>query len=108
MKTHLEKHLHYNDSFNITVGGVIKDFPGNTHLPASMLLSFSDNEKYLMTSTDHYGSVSGGSTFIVLPKGTKPGAGLKQRLKSIYDRFLNNQKWMGKDSSCRNRTSTAK
>ncbi len=23
---------------------------------------------------------------------------LKQRLKSIYDRFLNNQKWMGKDS----------
>jgi ABC-type antimicrobial peptide transport system permease subunit len=88
----------YNDSFNISVGSVIKDFPGNTHLPASMLLSFSDNEKYLMTSTKHYGSVSGGTTFIVLPKGTKPGAGLEAGLKSIYDRFLNNQKWMGKDS----------
>jgi ABC-type antimicrobial peptide transport system permease subunit len=88
----------YNDSFNITVGSVIKDFPGNTHLPASMLLSFSDNEKYLMTSPTHYGSVSGGTTFIVLPKGTKPGAGLKAGLKSIYDRFLNNQKWVGKDS----------
>ncbi|HEU5165193.1 MAG TPA: FtsX-like permease family protein [Chitinophagaceae bacterium] len=88
----------YNDSFNITVGSVIKDFPRNTHLPASMLLSFSDNEKYLMTSTTHYGSVSGGTTFIVLPKGIKPGAGLKAGLKSIYDRFLNNQKWMGKDS----------
>ncbi len=88
----------YNDSFNITVGSIIKDFPGNTHLAPSMLLSFSDNEKYLMTSTKHYGSVSGGSTFIVLPKGTKPGAGLNAGLKSINDRFLNNQKWMGKDS----------
>lgn len=87
----------YNDSFNITVGGVIKDFPGNTHLPASMLLSFSDNEKYLMTRTTHYGSVSGGSTFIVLPKGTKPGSGLKIAIQSIYDRFVNNQPWAGKD-----------
>ncbi len=88
----------YNDSFNITVGSLVKDFPGITHLPASMLLSFSDNEKYLSTSTTHYGSVSGGSTFIVLPKGANPGAGLKAGLKSINDRFLNNQPWMGKDS----------
>ena len=88
----------YNDSFNITVGSVIKDFPANTHLPASMLLSFSDKEKYLMTSTTHYGSVSGGSTFIVLPKGAKPGDGLKAGLKSINDRFINSQPWMGKDS----------
>ncbi len=88
----------YNDKFNITVGGVIKDFPGNTHLPASMLLSFSDNKDYLMTNTTHYGSVSGGSTFIVLPKGTKPGNSLNAALRGIYDRFLNNQSWMGKDS----------
>lgn len=88
----------YNDSFNITVGALIKDFPANTHLPASMLLSFSEKEKYLMTSTKHYGSVSGGSTFIVLPAGTKPGKGLNAALRSIYDRFLNNQPWMGKDS----------
>jgi putative ABC transport system permease protein len=94
----LGKTFTFNDSFLITVGGVIKDFPANTHLPASMLLSFSDKEKYLMTSTTHYGSVSGGSTFIVLPKGTKPNSGLNAALRSIYDRFLNNQKWMGKDS----------
>ncbi len=88
----------YNDSFNITVGGVVKEFPGNTHLAASMLLSFSDNENYLMTSTTHYGSVSGGSTFIVLPKGVKPGSGLTTALRSIYERFLNSKEWMGKDS----------
>jgi ABC-type antimicrobial peptide transport system permease subunit len=88
----------YNDSFLITVGAVIKDFPGNTHLAASMLLSFSDNEKYLMTGKDHYGSVSGGSTFIVLPKGKKPNSGLNASIQSIYDRFANNQPWVGKDS----------
>ena len=89
----------YNDSFPITVGSVIKDFPVNTHLPASMLLSFSDNEKYLFTSITQWGSVSGGSTFIVLPGGTKPGAGLNAALKSINDRFINNQSWMAKGSS---------
>ncbi|MEP7376971.1 MAG: FtsX-like permease family protein [Chitinophagaceae bacterium] len=93
----LGKVFTYNDSFQVTVGAVIKDFPGNTHLPASMLLSFADNEKYLMTSTTHYGSVSGGSTFIVLPKGTKPGTGLKTAIQSIYDRFANSNEWMGKD-----------
>lgn len=93
----LGKTFIFNDSFNITVGGIIKDFPGNTHLPASMLLSFSDKEKYLGTSTTHYGSISGGSTFIVLPKGTKPESGLKTAIQSIYDRFANNQPWAGKD-----------
>lgn len=93
----LGKVFTYNDSFRITVGAVIKDFPGNTHLAAEMLLSFSDNEKYLMTNTKHYGSVSGGSTFIVLQKGTKPGNGLTTAIQSIYDRFINNQEWAGKD-----------
>jgi putative ABC transport system permease protein len=94
----LGKTFKFNDSFLITVGGVIKDFPANTHLPASMLLSFADNEKYLMTSQSHYGSVSGGSTFIVLPQGAKPGAGLNKAIRNIYDRFANNQSWMSKDS----------
>ena len=93
----LGKTFIFNDSFNITVGGVIKDFPGNTHLPASMLLSLSDKESYVGTSMTHYGSVSGGSTFIVLPKGTAPGSGLKTAIQSIYDRFANNQQWAGKD-----------
>ena len=87
----LGKTFIYNDSFNITVGGIMKDFPGNTHLQASMLLSLSDNEKYIQTSPTHYGSVSGGSTFIVLPKGTKPNSGLTTAINSIYDRFANNQ-----------------
>ncbi len=91
------KTFKYNNEFDITVGAVIKDFPGNTHLAASMLLSFSDNERYIGTSMTHYGSVSGGSTFFVLPKGIKPNNGLKSAIQSIYDRFGNNQPWAGKD-----------
>ena len=84
----------YNKDFNITVKAVIKDFPGNTHLPASLILSFSNDEKYLQTSPTHYGSVSGGSTFIVLPGGAKPTGALAKSLRSIYDKNLNNDPFM--------------
>lgn len=90
----------YKEAFNITVGGVYKDFPGNTHLPASLILSLSNDENYLGTSTTHYGSVSGGSTFIVLKEGTRPTAALMAGLQGIYDRTVNKEPWMQKDSRC--------
>ncbi len=90
----------YKDKFNITVAGVIKDFPGNTHLPANMLMSFSTDESYLGTSLTHYGSTSGGSTFIVLPEGTQPSKALNAGLQGIYDRTVNKEAYLGKDSRC--------
>lgn len=87
----------YNDQFNITVAGVLADFPGNTHLPASILLSLSPDEKYLGTSTTQYGFVSGGSTFVLLPKGTDPKS-LNAGLKAIYDRNVNSDPKMPKDT----------
>ena len=80
----------YNNNYNITVGAIIRDFPGNTHLPASMILSFSTDEKYLNTSTTHFGSVSGGSTFIVLPENANLQS-INAGLKSIYDRHVNSE-----------------
>jgi len=79
----------YNDKFNITAAGVLADFPGNTHLPAAMLLSLSSNEDFLGTSTTQFGFVSGGSTFVLLPKGENPKR-LDAGLKAIYDRAVNN------------------
>lgn len=84
----LGKTFKYNNDFTITVSAVIRDFPGNTHLPASVLLSMSSDEKFLHTSTTHFGSVSGGSTFIVLPEKTDTRS-IAASLKSIYDRNLN-------------------
>lgn len=82
------KTFRYNNDFLITVSAVIRDLPGNTHLPASVLLSLSNDEKFIQTSTTHFGSVSGGTTFIVPQKGTTLKA-IQAGLKSIYDRQLN-------------------
>lgn len=94
------KVFRYNNQFDIIVGGVVRDFPGNTHLPASLLLSFASDEKYMGTSLTHYGSVSGGSTFIVLPPGMQPNNSLRASLTGIYDRTVNKEPWMGKESRC--------
>jgi len=91
----------YNNKYNITVGAVIKDFPNNTHLPAELLLSLADDRDYVGTSLTHYGSVSGGSTFILLPENNpEPTPVLLSGLIGIYDKVLNSQPWMGKDSRC--------
>ncbi|MBC7848402.1 MAG: ABC transporter permease [Chitinophagaceae bacterium] len=90
----------FKDKFNVTVAAVIKDMPGNTHLPTSLILSFSDDEKYLGTSQTHYGSVSGGSTFIVLKEGVQPNRALTAGLQGIYDRTVNKEKWMPATSHC--------
>ncbi len=91
----------YNDKYKITVGAVIKDFPGNTHLPAELLLSLVEDKDYVGTSLTHYGSVSGGSTFILLPADNpEPTPSLLSGVVGIYDKLLNNQRWMGKDSRC--------
>lgn len=93
----LGKTFKYNNDFIITVGAVIKDFPGNTHLPASMLMSMSKDEKFLNTSLTHFGSVSGGSTFIVLPEGTNIKS-VNANLKAIYDRSINSHPNFPKNS----------
>ena len=90
------KIFRYNNNYNITVAAVIGDFPGNTHLPASMLLSLSTDENYLNTSTTHFGSVSGGSTFIVLQKATDMKT-INASLKSIYDRNINSDPHLPKN-----------
>ena len=82
------KTFKYNNDFTITVAAIIADFPGNTHLPASMLLSLSNDEKFLGTRIDHWGSVSGGSTFIVLKNGVDTKS-INASLKAIYDRTHN-------------------
>ena len=84
----LGKTFKYNNSYIITVAAIIEDAPGNTHLPASVILSISTDENFLQTSLTHFGSVSGGSTFVLLSDKTAPAA-VEASLKSLYDRLLN-------------------
>ncbi len=90
----LGKTFKYNTDYTVTVAGVIRDLPGNTHLPAQVLLSLSTDEKYIQTSNTQLGFVTGGSTFVVLPEGLDPKS-LASRLKAIYDRTVNKESGAG-------------
>jgi putative ABC transport system permease protein len=70
----INKTFLFNDSFPDHSGWVIKDFRRILTLPAKVILSFSENENFLMTSTSHYGSVSG-RIYIhyITGKGLSPG-----------------------------------
>jgi len=59
----------FNNQFTLKVTGVIKDLPGNTHLPFNMLVSFEtikETVKGMMTA--FYAIPGGGFTYIVTPK----------------------------------------
>lgn len=86
----------YNDKFKITVGAIIKDFPGNTHLPASMLMSLSNDESFVQTSITNFGSVSGGSTFIVVPERTNLKS-IRSSITAIYNRTINSDPGLPKN-----------
>lgn len=78
------------NEYTFTVAGIVRDQPGNTHLPFTVLLSFAENIKFpgCDTSPFSWGNISGGSTFVVLPENLKPGD-LTTRLQDIYERNIN-------------------
>lgn len=76
------------DKFEFTVGALIKDFPSNTHLPASMLVSYSYSEKFLQPNLDGWTYVSGTETLIVVPENSDMKLILAQ-IKTIGDKHIN-------------------
>jgi putative ABC transport system permease protein len=84
----LGKTFRFRNDFEITVGGIIRDLPSNTQLPASMLLSFVLDEKFLRNGLDSWSYVSGTETFVVLP----PNGDLKKlgaHLNTLADKYIN-------------------
>ena len=77
-----------NDKFEFTVGALIKDFPANTHLPASILVSYSYSEKFLQPNLDGWTYVSGTETLIVVPENADMKIILAQ-LKALVDKHIN-------------------
>ncbi len=93
----LGKTFRFRDEFTLTVAGIIEDLPANTHLPASMLISFYRDKEFLSQPSDGWTWVSGTSTYVVLPEGTDPHS-LDAPLKSIADKRINGNEGMPKDS----------
>src|SRR5688572_21154682 len=77
----------YRNEFNITVGGVIRDMPSNTHLAATMLLSFVPDKKFIEVDADNYGIVRGNSTFLVLSEQSDVKF-IEAQLKKLADKNI--------------------
>ncbi|HMG89480.1 MAG TPA: ABC transporter permease [Chryseolinea sp.] len=74
--------------FHITVAGLIRDFPSNTHLPASMLLSYVADEKFLGHELYAWTNVSGTTTYVVLPNGYDK-KDLEAQLQALAEKNIN-------------------
>ncbi len=85
----LGKTFLFKGEFTMTVAGIIKDLPSNTHLPASMLLSYAEVEDYLGVYLEgSWTSVYGTTTYAVLPENANP-KNIETQLKVIADKYLN-------------------
>ncbi|HMJ68793.1 MAG TPA: FtsX-like permease family protein [Cyclobacteriaceae bacterium] len=82
------KTFRFKSKYDITVGGIIRDLPANTHLPATMLLSYVADEDYLGAGPDAWTYTAGNATFVVLPDGYDQSLLLAQ-LKKIADARIN-------------------
>ena len=85
----------FKNKFTVIVAGLMKDLPTNTHLPASMLLSYTPNPQYLGTRIDGWTFVSGTTTFVVLPKNANLNAFTSQ-LNTLADKYINSNPNMPK------------
>lgn len=74
--------------FEFTVGAIVKDLPSNTHLPASIFVSYSYSENFLKANLDGWTYVSGTETLIVVPEYFDP-INIKAQLTAIADKYIN-------------------
>lgn len=90
------KTFRIQSKFDITVGGVIKDLPPNTHLPVVVLLSYVPDEKFLGgVSPDIWSFTTGSQTYVVLPDGFDQNV-LQTQLTKLADEHINSNEWMPK------------
>jgi len=78
----------YKNKFQITVAGVIRDIPSNSHLPVSMLLSYAPNQDFLGNDPNTWTNVSGTTTYVVVPEGYDI-KNLDAQLKGLADKNIN-------------------
>lgn len=82
------KTFKFKSTYEITVGGVFRDLPMNTHQSATILLSYVPDEQYLGAGPDAWSYTAGNQTYVVLPDGYDKNVLLAQ-LKKIADDKVN-------------------
>ncbi len=82
------KTILYDGEKTLTVAGVMKDLPDNTHLPASMLISYLMDSDYLGINMNSWGFVFGASTYVVLNEDANP-EDVQRSIRTVYDKYAN-------------------
>ena len=84
----LGKIFKFKNKYDITVAAIIRDFQANTHLPASLILSYVPDPNFLSVEPDAWTYVSGSSIFVTLPDGLDIKT-LEARLATLADTKIN-------------------
>lgn len=92
----MNKTLYLNGSFLVTVTGVFKDIPENSHLKFDMLISFPDDE----FQSDNW-SWPEFYTYVMLSPGVNP-ATLESKFPAFMERYLGSKT---KQQNCKNQIS---
>ncbi len=82
------KTLTYDGKQTLTVAGIMKDLPDNTHLRASMLISYLVTPEYMGFNLNQWTFTFGASTYLALEKGITPEA-LITPIQAVYDKYAN-------------------
>lgn len=62
------KVIRFDNEHDMKVTGIVRDLPGNTHLPFRFLISFSTVRSQDEIAKAHFYQISGGYAYIVLPE----------------------------------------
>lgn len=80
--------LTYDGTKTLTVAGIMKDLPDNTHLRASMLVSYLVTPEYMGFNLNQWTFTFGASTYLTLEEGVKAEA-LEAPIQAVYDKYAN-------------------
>ncbi|MEM6319789.1 MAG: FtsX-like permease family protein [Bacteroidota bacterium] len=77
-----------DNEHTVTVGGIIADVPDNTHLPATMLVSYPIGKGVMDWAVSNWGAIFGASTYAVLKEGASP-TDLEAPIQAQFDQRIN-------------------
>ncbi|MBE7178177.1 MAG: ABC transporter permease [Mucilaginibacter polytrichastri] len=79
------KVIRLNNAHDLKVTGLIRDVPGNTHLPFGFLVSFETMREDLKRFSPGFFSIAGANTYILLPENLS-GAQLQKRMPAFISK----------------------
>ncbi|HEV7349193.1 ABC transporter permease [Telluribacter sp.] len=79
--------FHLGQKTQLQVAGIMRDMPGQTNLPANLLVSYKTLKEYFDLGVDQWGMRSQGSIFIRLPENQAPDK-YRARMQQLVNKYM--------------------